>query len=93
MRKENNIFVLSDIHGCLKELQILIEQLPLNNKSILVFLGDYIDRGEDSNGVLDYIIKLKRKYIVIALMGNHEKMFLDYLTNKNSIEASSFVFN
>lgn len=74
-------YVIGDIHGCLAEVRYLIEQLPLERGDRLVFLGDYIDRGPDSNGVVSYLLDLRNQgnVGVIFLKGNHEDMFLDYL--------------
>lgn len=77
--------VIGDIHGCYNELKDLISTLETEgeyNKGIdkLVFLGDYIDRGEDSRRVIEFIRNLqKNNDNVIALMGNHEDMLLSYL--------------
>jgi len=67
-------WVIPDIHGCAKTLSTLIEnQIKPNKNDHLIFLGDYIDRGPDSKGVIDYIMELERnEYNVSALMGNHE---------------------
>ncbi len=71
-------FVISDIHGCLKTLKKLIKKIDLQKDDAVFFLGDYIDRGSDSSGVLDYIIDLKnKKYNIFTLRGNHEQDFLD----------------
>ncbi len=74
-------YVIGDIHGCPDELASLIENLPLEPQDRLVFLGDYIDRGPDSKGVVSYLIdrqsKLPQK--MTFLKGNHEDMFLAYL--------------
>jgi serine/threonine protein phosphatase 1 len=78
--------VVGDIHGCyeeLKELIIDLEEKQEYNKDTdrLIFLGDYIDRGEDSYKVIQYIKELqKNNSNVIALMGNHEKMCIDFMT-------------
>lgn len=74
-------YVIGDIHGCLAEVRYLIEQLPLKQHDRLVFLGDYIDRGPDSKGVVSYLLELRDKgnYAAVFLKGNHEDMFLDYL--------------
>jgi serine/threonine protein phosphatase 1 len=74
-------YVVGDIHGCLAELRYLIEQLPLEHDDRLVFLGDYIDRGPHSMGVVSYLLELPKQANVEAvfLKGNHEDMFLDYL--------------
>lgn len=67
-------WVIPDIHGCVRTLSTLIEkQIVPNKNDHLIFLGDYIDRGPDSKGVIDYIMDLqKNDYNVSALMGNHE---------------------
>lgn len=74
-------FVVGDIHGCVGELRHLIEGLPLASGDRLVFLGDYVDRGPDSSGVVAYLLDLRAKspYEMIFLKGNHEDMFLSYL--------------
>lgn len=69
--------VISDIHGCSKTLKSLIEKIALVKTDTLYFLGDYIDRGPDSSGVLDLILDLKQQeYSVIPLRGNHEENLL-----------------
>jgi len=74
-------YVVGDIHGCLAEVRYLIEQLSLQRGDRLVFLGDYIDRGPDSQGVVSYLLKLRNEANVdtVFLKGNHEDMFLNYL--------------
>ena len=74
-------YVIGDIHGCVKELACLVENLPLKHQDRLVFLGDYIDRGPDSRGVVSYLLDLQkeRSYDVVFLKGNHEDMLLSYL--------------
>lgn len=71
MRKQ---WVIPDIHGCSLTLKTLIEYQIVPDKSDeLYFLGDYLDRGPDSKGVVDYIMKLEEDgYLVKSLMGNHE---------------------
>ena len=74
-------YVIGDIHGCIDELRYLIDDLPIEFGDRLIFLGDYIDRGPNSKGVLTYIIELRktRDLEIICLKGNHEDMFLAYL--------------
>jgi serine/threonine protein phosphatase 1 len=77
------IYAIGDIHGCLDRLIRLLDLVnPDLDRHLLVFVGDYVDRGPDSSGVVDYIIDLKKKYNpenIICLMGNHERMFLNFL--------------
>ena len=70
-------WVIPDIHGHYRTLRALIEeQIRPSRNDTIYFLGDYIDRGPDSKGVIDYIIKLKEdNYNIRTLRGNHE----DYL--------------
>ncbi|MCF6171629.1 MAG: metallophosphoesterase [Bacteroidales bacterium] len=67
-------WIIPDIHGCAYTLQILIDnQIEPAKDDLLIFLGDYIDRGPDSKGVIDYIMKLEDEgFNVRTLMGNHE---------------------
>src|SRR5450759_5853294 len=67
-------YAIADIHGCCKTFQALIEKLQIKGSDHLYLLGDYIDRGLDSKGVLDTIMNLGCK--VVSLMGNHEDMWL-----------------
>ena len=76
MRKR---WVIPDIHGCVITLKTLIEeQIKPARYDELYFLGDYVDRGPDSKGVIDYIRFLqKEEYTVTVLRGNHEEFLLD----------------
>lgn len=82
----SRILVIGDIHGCLNKLEQLMKKLTWNPKEdTLVFIGDYIDRGPDSAGVIEYILGLKAQSDkIICLMGNHESLFLDYLAGINT---------
>ena len=67
-------WVIPDIHGCFRTLETLVETHIVPNKNdLMVFLGDYIDRGPDSKKVIDYIMNLQsNEYNIVALKGNHE---------------------
>ena len=76
------IYAMSDIHGCIEELQKQMEQVDLSGDNRIVFLGDYIDYGDSSYQVLQYIWDLQKQYgdeKVIVLKGNHEQMFLEWI--------------
>jgi serine/threonine protein phosphatase 1 len=92
MSSPERIFVIGDIHGCLHKLELLWDRIdPRSGRDQLVFLGDYIDRGEDSSGVLDYLLELMKVYSnTIFLMGNHEKMFMDFLSG---VDRALFIYN
>jgi len=67
---------IGDIHGCLKSLGTLATFVQLSAGDRLVFLGDYVDRGPDSRGVIDWILETRKSIEVIALRGNHEEMMM-----------------
>jgi serine/threonine protein phosphatase 1 len=73
-------FVIGDVHGRYELLLQLLKDVPWDVKrDKLVFLGDLIDRGEDSCGVVEKVIELQRNNPeVIVLRGNHEQMMLDF---------------
>ena len=88
-----NIFAIGDIHGCLNELTLLHKKILTHDKfdvknDLIIYLGDYIDRGKDSKDVINQILKLKNNKIkTVNLMGNHDEFMIDFLFNKkNNIE-------
>ncbi len=82
-------YAIGDIHGSLDKLKSLVEacrQYAGNRPAKFVFLGDYIDRGPDSAGVLRYMMSLQRelKEQLIPLKGNHEALALEVANDANS---------
>ncbi len=72
-------FAITDIHGCAATFRALLhEQLQLTPTDELYLLGDYLNKGPDSRGVLDEILRLRaRGFQVTALRGNHDQQLLD----------------
>lgn len=71
-------FAISDIHGCSKTFEALLSQIHLKKEDQLFLLGDYVNRGPDSAGVIDKIQELKsNNFNVYCLRGNHDQMILD----------------
>ena len=93
-----NIFAIGDIHGCLKQLVTLQDKIfnyPQYNKEedLLLYLGDYIDRGPSSKDVINHILQLQTEGIKsIFLMGNHEQFMIDFLFNKIN-NLSNWIIN
>lgn len=73
------LIAIGDIHGQLKKLKRLLEIVRPTQNDKLVFLGDYIDRGPDSKGVVDCLMELAGQVPCVFLRGNHEQMMLDAL--------------
>ncbi len=74
-------YAIGDIHGCRIALERLVESLPLTEDDTLVLLGDYIDRGPDSKGVIDWALNYTGPSQLVTLRGNHEVMMLDARNN------------
>jgi len=71
-------WIFPDIHGCRKTLESLFKQIRPSKEDHLIFLGDYIDRGPDSKGTIDFVMNLQdEKYQVTPLIGNHEQYFVE----------------
>ena len=85
-----NIFAIGDIHGCLTELTILHKKILSHEKfdvknDLIIYLGDYIDRGKNSKDIINQILKLKKKEIkIVNLMGNHDEFMINFLFNKKN---------
>lgn len=64
-------FAIADIHGCCRTFRHLLEQIGFGKQDTLYLLGDYIDRGPDSRGVIETILELVREgYDIRPHMGN-----------------------
>ena len=93
VEEAQSVFAIGDVHGCAEELRALIQKLPLRRDSLVVFLGDYIDRGPDSRGVVDTILDLQQYCRVICLLGNHELMLREFLDGSDSRRVARFIYN
>lgn len=81
-------FVISDIHGNNVAFRKALKHVKLKKTDRLIILGDFIDRGEDSKGVLDTILLLKdHNFDLVCLKGNHEQMLLDAFDNVNNLNS------
>lgn len=82
------VYAVGDVHGRLDVLQPLLHEIAQDaltsrpaEQPLLVFLGDYVDRGPDSRQVVDLVLKLQLDgaFEVVALKGNHEEALLQFL--------------
>src|SRR5436190_5264772 len=71
------VLAIGDIHGCLGALDDLLAWLKPTRDDLVVTLGDSVDRGPDTKGVLDRLIELKQKLNLVCLRGNHEQMMVE----------------
>lgn len=68
---------IGDVHGCSQALAALLEAIAPTEHDTIVTLGDYVDRGPDSRGVIDQMLALRERVKLVPLIGNHERMMLD----------------
>jgi serine/threonine protein phosphatase 1 len=84
--------VIADIHGQFQTFKKLMKKIKFNEEQDrLILLGDYIDRGEESLEVLEYVHFLKQHGAVV-LGGNHENMFLNWLDYPNETRRAVHYF-
>jgi serine/threonine protein phosphatase 1 len=81
------IYAIGDIHGCADLLKAVLLQIDLDctlypsPRSIVVFLGDYIDRGPASREVLDLLLEYERGKETVFLKGNHDAFLHRFLSD------------
>jgi len=84
---EPRLLVFGDLHGAITPLRRLLARIQPQQGDTLLFLGDYIDRGENSRAVLDHLMRLEEDYHCIFLKGNHEDMFLRAYRSMNALDG------
>lgn len=73
------LIAVGDIHGCRQALDTLLEAIDLQPDDRLVTLGDYVDRGPDSRGVIERLLEIDAADQLVPILGNHEEMMLGAL--------------
>lgn len=81
---QDAIYAVGDVHGCRAELVALLDRITqdadrLGLRPRVILLGDAIDRGPQSAGVIDLLLSPRHAPWVQAILGNHESMMLDFL--------------
>ena len=87
----NRIIAIGDIHGCYSKLTNLLNNIQPTNKDLLIFLGDYTDRGDDNISCMKFIIQMINYKNIIFLLGNHELLLIQHiLYNMQHIKKVTF---
>jgi serine/threonine protein phosphatase 1 len=86
---DSRVYAIGDIHGqaaLLDELLAMIERDGMGRPetNVLVFVGDYVDRGGDSKGVVEQLLNLRADFVAHFLRGNHDQALLDFLADPGS---------
>ncbi len=69
-----DIYIVGDVHGCLSELEALVEKLSVEPDDLVVFVGDLVRKGPDSCGVLEFVMERPNMFTV---RGNNEQKLID----------------
>jgi serine/threonine protein phosphatase 1 len=83
MDKQSRTVAIGDIHGCSVALAALINLIDPQPDDTIITLGDYVDRGLDSRGVLDQLIALQSRCNLVPILGNHDEMMLNARNGKD----------
>ena len=88
-------YCIGDIHGCAKTLKELTEKIYEKDPAAeFYFVGDLIDRGPDSKGVIDYVMQLNaQEEKMKCVLGNHEVMMLEAYKKNLTLAQSSWQYN
>src|SRR5258708_39400956 len=83
------VYAIGDIHGqaaLLDDLLGMIERDAMGRRetTVLIFIGDYVDRGVDSKGVVEQLVNLQSDFTAHFLRGNHDQALLDFLADPNT---------
>ncbi|HEY4233237.1 MAG TPA: metallophosphoesterase family protein [Lacipirellulaceae bacterium] len=73
------VIAIGDIHGCAVALRAMLDLIKPQPDDTIVTLGDCVDRGPDSCGVIEQLLDLREHCRLVPLLGNHEEMMLAHL--------------
>lgn len=78
---------IGDVHGCAVALRTLLEAVAPGADDVVVTLGDYVDHGPDSRGVVETLIGLAGRCRLVPLLGNHEEMLLEVREGRSAPDS------
>lgn len=84
-------FAIGDIHGGLKALLQVLNQLEVKDDDKLIFMGDYVDGWSESAQVIEFLMNLSKKIDCIFIKGNHDVWCQNWLKNSDDVNPSWFM--
>jgi serine/threonine protein phosphatase 1 len=82
----NRVIAIGDIHGCAAALSKVVDEIKPDSSDTLIILGDCVDRGPDSAGVIEQVLALRERCHVVPLLGNHEEMMLNHIDGRPQLD-------
>ena len=90
----HRLLAIGDIHGYRNKLDALLDTLQPTLDDKVVFIGDYIDRGPNSRGVIECLLAFHKQFPkTVFLRGNHEQMLLDWQNQSSADSREIFMRN
>jgi serine/threonine protein phosphatase 1 len=86
------LIAIGDIHGCSAALRTILDAIEPQSDDTIVTLGDYIDRGPDSRGVIDCLLQLQSSCNLVPLLGNHDEMLIDIYNGREDLLGDWLLF-
>jgi serine/threonine protein phosphatase 1 len=83
LTRTGRTFAIGDIHGCSTALRTLLDAINPQPDDRIVVLGDVIDYGPDSRGVIEQLIDLSARCGLVLIQGNHEEMLFEALKGRD----------
>ena len=88
------LYAVGDIHGSIAHLTRLVETVPFEPEDRIVFMGDYIDRGPDSRGTVEFLLSFRERFPkCVFLRGNHEEMLEEFLNGASWDIRDTYLMN
>lgn len=84
-------FVIGDIHGGLKALLQVLNQIEVKEEDTLIFMGDYVDGWSESAQVVDFLINLSKRINCVFIKGNHDVWCENWLKDASDVNPSWFM--
>jgi serine/threonine protein phosphatase 1 len=91
--KKSRLIAIGDIHGEIKKLNSLLKKINPIKEDTLVFLGDYIDKGQHSKEVIERLLALEKQTSCIFLKGNHEDMLCRAYNTRDERDITLWLLN
>jgi serine/threonine protein phosphatase 1 len=86
------LIAIGDIHGCLAALRTILDAIAPGSDDTIVTLGDYVDRGPDSRGVIDCLMHIQSYCHLVPLLGNHDELLIDIRNGRSELIADWLLF-
>lgn len=82
---QSRTIAIGDIHGCSRAVDTILAAIGPKDDDTIVVLGDFIDRGIDTKGVIERLVELSTQSHLIVIQGNHEQMLLDAIEDRSKL--------